>query len=70
MSLCTDHLSYQRIAPTARKFVPTQPYLEQSSSSFNWSNKIPTSCTTYRLGECGAGVVDAEAALEAVRELK
>jgi serine protease len=65
----TPGLVIKILQDTARKFVPTKPILV-ISSIYDWSNEIPTSCTTDRLGECGAGVVNAEAALEAVRELR
>jgi serine protease len=54
---------------TAGDFLAIKPIL-LLSSSFDWSGQIPTSCTTDRTGECGAGVVDAEAALKAVHELR
>ena len=65
----TPGLVIKILQDTARTFVPTKPILV-ISSIYDWSNEIPTSCTTDRLGECGAGVVNAEAALEAVRELR
>ena len=65
----TPGLVIKILQDTARKFVPTKPILV-ISSIYDWSNEIPTSCTTDRRGECGAGVVNAEAALEAVRELR
>lgn len=66
----TPGLVIKILQDTAREFILRKPILLLSSSSFDWSTLIPTFCTTYRRGECGAGVVDAEAALEAVRELK
>jgi hypothetical protein len=54
---------------TAGDFLAIKPIL-LLSSSFDWSEQVPTSCSTDRTGECGAGVVDAEAALKAVHELK
>ena len=66
----TPGLVIKILQDTARQFIPTKPILVLSSSLFNWSNQIPTLCTTDRLGECGAGVVDAKLAIMAVRLLK
>jgi len=65
----TPGLVIKILQDTARQFIPTKPILV-ISSIYDWSNEIPTSCTTDRLGECGAGVVDAKLAIMAVRLLK
>ena len=37
---------------------------------FDWNNPVPSLCTTSLLGQCGAGIVDAKAAVKAVLELQ
>lgn len=38
--------------------------------AFTWKNSQPSSCTTVLQGQCGAGIVDAKAAVEAVLNLQ
>ena len=37
---------------------------------FDWNNPVPSLCTTSLLGQCGAGIVDAKAAVKAVVDLQ
>lgn len=60
---------------TAAEFIDYTPNLEVISGSnppvFEWLlYRDQSRCTTTLLGKCGAGVVDAEAAVEAVLELQ
>ncbi len=49
---------------------PTLTVISDSPAVFNWNNLDPSLCTTSLLGLCGAGVVDAEAAVKAVVDLQ
>lgn len=70
----TPALVKKILQDTAAEFSDDTPYLEVISGSappvFNWNNQVPSLCTTSFLGQCGAGIVDAKAAVKAVLELQ
>jgi hypothetical protein len=70
----TPALVKKVLQDTAVEFFNYTPYLKVISGSaplvFNWNNQVPSRCTTSLLGQCGAGIVDAKAAVKAVLELQ
>jgi len=70
----TPALVKKILQDTANNFSTLTPTLTVISGSlppvFNWNNLVPSRCTTSLLGQCGAGVVDAKAAVKAVLELQ
>jgi serine protease len=70
----TPALVKKVLQDTAVEFFNYTPYLKVISGSaplvFNWNNQVPSLCTTSLLGQCGAGIVDAKAAVKAVLELQ
>ncbi|MFZ4654892.1 MAG: S8 family peptidase [Methylococcaceae bacterium] len=70
----TPALVKKILQDTANNFFTLTPTLTVISGSlppvFNWNNLVPSRCTTSLLGQCGAGIVDAKAAVKAVLELQ
>ena len=61
------------LVETAQEFFELQPTLTVIEGSnppqFNWSQMDPNLCHTSLIGECGAGIIDAEAAVQEVLDL-
>ena len=66
----TPALITEILQSSARPFPVRVPYLTQvGAGSFSWENTTLSECTTTLAGQCGAGIVDARAAVEAVLAL-
>ena len=61
------------LVETAQEFFELKPTLTVIEGSnppqFNWSQMDPNLCHTSLIGECGAGIIDAEAAVQEVLDL-
>lgn len=56
---------------TARPFPSSVPRLTRNEKSqFSWELEVASACTTSKIGQCGAGIVDAAAAVQAVIDLQ